>query len=322
MDDLKADLVLEGGGVKGIGLVGAISELERAGYSFGRVCGTSAGSIVGALIAAGVGSAELGEIMAGLDYRRFRDPAPLVRIPIAGPGLSILIERGIYEGNELKRWLGEILKAHGVETFGDLYAPDPGSDLPPDLQYKLVVIAADLSRGEMVRLPWDYRDRYGLDPKEQRVVDAVRASMSIPIFFDPAKLRDSNGRVATLVDGGVVSNFPVAVFDRLSGEPRWPTFGIKLSARPDARQLPNATGNPVAYVKALVSTMMSGHDQMYIDDPCVNRRTIFVDTFKVSATNFDLDAETARALYASGQRAAKGFLQGWDFATYKAECRA
>ena len=50
------DLVLEGGGVKGIGLVGAISVLEGSGYTFPRVAGTSAGAIVGALVAAGMGS--------------------------------------------------------------------------------------------------------------------------------------------------------------------------------------------------------------------------------------------------------------------------
>jgi predicted acylesterase/phospholipase RssA len=50
----KADLVLEGGGVKGIALVGAVAVLEEHGYEFNRIAGTSAGSIVGALLAAGM----------------------------------------------------------------------------------------------------------------------------------------------------------------------------------------------------------------------------------------------------------------------------
>lgn len=50
-----ADLVLEGGGVKGIALVGAISVLEERGYEFQRVAGTSAGTIVGSLVAARAG---------------------------------------------------------------------------------------------------------------------------------------------------------------------------------------------------------------------------------------------------------------------------
>ena len=47
---MKADLVLEGGGVKGIGLVGALSVLEQSGYTFERVAGTSAGAIVASLV--------------------------------------------------------------------------------------------------------------------------------------------------------------------------------------------------------------------------------------------------------------------------------
>ena len=48
----RADLVLEGGGVKGIALVGAVTALDEAGYSFPRVAGSSAGAVVAALVAA------------------------------------------------------------------------------------------------------------------------------------------------------------------------------------------------------------------------------------------------------------------------------
>src|SRR5580693_6491654 len=50
-----ADLVLSGGGVKGIGLIGAVVALMDAGYRIHRVSGTSAGSIVGAIVAAASG---------------------------------------------------------------------------------------------------------------------------------------------------------------------------------------------------------------------------------------------------------------------------
>ena len=51
--------MLEGGGVKGVGLVGAYAQLTEAGYEFHRIAGTSAGAIVGALIAAGMSPSEL-----------------------------------------------------------------------------------------------------------------------------------------------------------------------------------------------------------------------------------------------------------------------
>ena len=61
--------------------------------------------------------------------------------------------------------------------------------------------------------------------------------MSIPFFYEPVRFtgRDAEGKqaVSYMVDGGMLSNFPVDVFDRTDGKaPRWPTFGIKLSARP------------------------------------------------------------------------------------------
>ena len=64
----RADLVLEGGGVKGIALVGAISVLAKKGYEFHRVAGTSAGAIVGALVAAGMPPSKMTEVMKATDY--------------------------------------------------------------------------------------------------------------------------------------------------------------------------------------------------------------------------------------------------------------
>ena len=60
---LRADLALEGGGVKGIGLAGAVLALDEAGYSFPRVAGTSAGAIAATLIAS---IAKAGKPMAAL----------------------------------------------------------------------------------------------------------------------------------------------------------------------------------------------------------------------------------------------------------------
>lgn len=69
--DLRADAVFEGGGVKGIGLVGALAVAEERGYRWVNVAGTSAGAIVASLVAAGYGAGEMKEILQELDYRRF-----------------------------------------------------------------------------------------------------------------------------------------------------------------------------------------------------------------------------------------------------------
>ena len=155
-----ADLVLEGGGVKGIALVGAISVLEDRGYEFRRVAGTSAGAIVGSLVAANARAAELQEIMRGVDYRRFQD-GPRWRDLFVGKVVALLFERGIYDGQYLKDWLGEQLTKLGVHTFADL--PYDDAERPPDPEhaYRLVVMTSDISQGRLRRLPWEY-DHYDL----------------------------------------------------------------------------------------------------------------------------------------------------------------
>src|SRR5437868_1087035 len=114
------DLVLEGGGVKGIGLVGAIETLESRGYKFRRVAGTSAGAIVGSLVAAGMPVGTLLTTMQSVDYTKFKDPSFLSRFGAVGTVASILLTKGAYKGNYLRRWLGSQLESLGVRTFADL----------------------------------------------------------------------------------------------------------------------------------------------------------------------------------------------------------
>jgi NTE family protein len=124
-----ADLVLEGGGVKGVALVGAISVLEERGYRFRRVTGTSAGAIVGSLVAANAQAGELEEIAHGLDYRRFRD-GPRTRKLFLGKAAALMLQHGIYEGHYPKDWLGERLRKLGVHTFAELQYDDPERPRP------------------------------------------------------------------------------------------------------------------------------------------------------------------------------------------------
>lgn len=321
---LDADLVLEGGGVKGIALVGAISVLEERGYRFHRVAGTSAGAIVGALVAAGVAAPRLREIMGELDYRRFQDGGWLTRLGPPGQLLTLLATSGIHRGDFLRDWLRELLDAQGVRTFADLAGDDPETSLSAEQDYRLVVMASDISQGRLLRLPWDY-PRYGCRPDDIEVVDAVRASMSIPYFFRRVRLRDeTTSQHSWLVDGGMLSNFPVDVFDRRDARtPRWPTLGIKLSARADATQgVRHDVGGVWSMSKAMLGTLTSFYDRIHLEQADVLARTMFIDTMKVRATDFDLDRATQQQLYDNGRRAAERFLDGgdgrapWDFDAY------
>jgi NTE family protein len=334
--DKAADLVLEGGGVKGIAHLGALSALEADGYTFHRVAGTSAGAVVGALVAACLQSGKrVSDIVpllrsgAGkdsIDYAKIPDgriPVPVVNQ--IDEGIAILQHYGANPGQYLRDWVHRVLKdLTGVETFADLELPDASrQDLSDDQRYRLVVLAADVSRGSLVRLPWDYRALYGLNPDEQYVADAVRASASIPFFFRPSALHwgDGSGNVSYVVDGGACSDFPIEIFDRTDGgRRRWPTFGVKLAARQGPDALVNTVSNVLNFATSILETAVNGNDQIHLADPCVVDRTIFIDTSAVGAEDFDLTPAQQQQLFGNGEEAARAFLTQWDWDAYQHRC--
>ncbi|KRE28706.1 phospholipase [Mycobacterium sp. Soil538] len=323
----QADLVLSGGGVKGIALVGAVSALVDAGYVPQRISGTSAGALVGAVLAAAaqrgdLTSRQLEDLALRIDYRAFLDPGPIERVPVLGPAWGVLSGGGIYRGEALRRWVADQLAGFGVTTFADLAIDDP--QLPPEQRYRLVVTVADVTRGELVRLPWDYERVYGLDRDEQNVADAVRASTAIPFFFHPETLTSADGTTSTLVDGGLLSNFPIDSLDRTDGaKPRWPTFGATLlptlpaesdQVIPALRPL-HLLGSPTL-LEQVLTTILVGRDQAYLNQPWVSVRTIRIDTREVGVLDFDITAAEKRTLYLKGLRAGEDFLTTWDWADY------
>lgn len=316
MDDGSrlADAVFEGGGVKGIGLVGAVVAAEERGYRWMNLAGTSAGAIVAALLGAGYTGLELREILLELDYRRFRDPWLLGRLPVAGPAISLCLRLGLYEGDVLEEWLRRLLGARRVRTFGDLVLPDAGGE--PRFRYRVQVIAADVSRGELLVLPADAR-AYGINPDRLDVARAVRMSASLPYFYRPMRLRyggpaGAGGQVSYIVDGGLLSSFPVWLFD-VPGPPPWPTFGFRL-VEPSMGRPRRITG-PVSLLTALVGTMLEAHDARHIRERD-HVRTIAIPTLGVGTVEFDLDRRRAEALYRAGLEAGRRFLDAWNFARY------
>jgi NTE family protein len=314
-DNKSADLVLEGGGVKGIGLLGAVLSLYDAGYRFQRVAGTSAGAIVAALVVAyqraGRDLHDLEKVMHKVQYPRFADGPFLEGLTgRLGEGVELLLHEGAHSGDYLYDWLVPLLEEVDVRTFADLRIQDPGSTLKDYQQYSLVVHVSDLSRRVLVRLPWDY-SQYGTTADDQLVVDAVRASMSIPFYFRPVQLATPHGEV-TWVDGGLLSNFPITVFDRTDKvEARWPTWGIKLSGAPvlgDDKPVRTAVGMAIRSLE----TLTADWNRYRLDEEGVNQRTIYVNTDGISATNFSLSADTQNTLFSSGQAAAVKFLQQYN----------
>lgn len=313
-----ADLVLEGGGVKGIGLAGAVLELDAAGYRFSRVAGTSAGAIAAALIAAlnarGRPISELRDILTTVDYPKFESGNILSETE------GLLLHMGVHDGDYLVTWLGDALTQIGATKFGDLRLKDPGADanMTAAQRYTLIVDVSDISRGRCVHLPWDFPAYGRQDVDEELIVDAVRASMAIPFFFRPVRFdapaadfgdQHFDKSKITWVDGGMLSNFPVEVFDRTDGgASRWPTIGIKLAERqttvPPAKEIHGPVGEAVAALRTLINNT----DRYYVPSHNADR-TIFVDNAGISATEFGITKAQQDTLFANGRTAAQQFLQ-------------
>lgn len=314
-----SDLVLEGGGVKGAGLAGAVSILQQT-YDFHRVAGTSAGAVVAGLVASGLGD-RLESMMIDTDFAEFLDEGVAGRLfGELGNGLDMLFHEGMHRGAVLHRWISSTLAEAGVRTWGDLRLPGSSKRDPVEHRYRLVVVVSDVSRGRMLRLPWDYGELLGMDPDPLPVADAIRASASIPFFFRPVRMTinptlTDGRREIVLTDGGMLSNYPIDIFD---DEPDHPTIGVKLSARLRATRPPwNEANTPVSLAQALVKTMTNAHDQLYVDEPSVCDRTVFVETSGVRTTDFHVTEDVKRGLFTNGARSATSFLSGWDFADWR-----
>jgi NTE family protein len=328
----RADAVFEGGGVKGIAFAGAIASAERdAGVEeWVNVAGTSAGAIVSALLVAGYDADGLRKILADAKYRRFPDCGP-GGMWIGGIANAIARMRGLAPGKYFVEWLSEQLAASPLAkeagkselTFADVRRRDlpPREDVPEvsdekyeRAKYRLHVIASDVTGGRMLILPDDlpeFTDKHGqaLDKDSFKVVDAVRMSMSYPFLFNPVTLH-KNGQPHYVVDGGLLSNFPIWLFD--SPKPKRPTWGFRLhpgttpTEGPPHRRIPRPLW-AVPLLKAMFSASMEAWDRQHMEQ-VISARTVSIPTHDVSTTNFGLTQEQADALYSWGERSASAFF--------------
>jgi NTE family protein len=310
---MKVNAVFEGGGVKAIGLVGAVQVAEQRGFTFHQVAGTSSGSIVAAFLAAGYNADEMKQLILQTPFTSFLKKSWLFQFKVVGPALRLLVKKGLYSGEQLEYWVYQILLKKGIRTF---------ADLKPN---QLRIIASDISRGRLLVLPDDIA-QYGIDPKMLTVAKAIRMSTSIPYFFDPVIIRKStrvkvsekfDNEYIYVVDGGILSNFPMWLFDDQeitdTPSPTTPTIGFQLVGK--QQNMARKIHGPLSMFQALFSTMMEAHDERYIEEH--NRfRTIKIPTVGVQTTQFDIDNETSMKLFESGQNAAEHYFEKWSLDYY------
>ncbi len=328
------NLVFEGGGVKGIAYIGAMQVLEEKGVlaSIERVGGTSAGAINAILFALGYSIDEQRKILNKLDFNDFKDDNK----GVARDTKRLLNQFGWYKGDFFREWIGGFIEqklGNANATFRDLRANGD-----PDLY----VYGTNLSTGFGEVFSFEHTPT-------KRLIDAVRTSMSIPLFF--SAVRDARDDV--YVDGGVLNNFPVKLFDRqkyihpsdqqvmalsrsyydeenekfLKEHPysspyvyNKQTLGFRLDSKQEIAVFRDGS-EPVHqkiddffdYAFALVHTILEsqGNAHMHSDDW---QRTVYIDTLGVSTIAFDLSDEKKKELEESGARGARAYFEWFDAA--------
>lgn len=294
------NLVFKGGGVKGIAYVGALKALENAGImsQITGFAGSSAGAITAALAACKIGSDALNEFLTETNYNDFKDKGGLFNF------LNDMANNfGPYEGDYfLYDWFKVFLKQQGVDsniTFSGVYDTF-GSNLK--------VFSTDLNTQTIQEFS------VKKTPNVQ-IAMAVRASISIPMFFQGWQFPDFQPTDHIYVDGGVMYNYPIDAFDRKNTIPNQ-TLGFFLT---------NLTGQPAApnnltfgvtqmelYVKSLFEALMNSQDYRVQNNGFEENRTVQINDLGIAATDFDITKAQALQLYDSGLNSTQNFLTKMD----------
>lgn len=318
------NLVFEGGGVKGIAYVGALQELEQRGIvgDIVRVGGTSAGAITAILVGLNYSLDEIDSILRGLDFNKFMDDS----WGVIRDTDRLLDEFGWYKGDYFRDWIAGVIRdktGNSEATFNDL----KGKGFR-----ELYFVGTNLSTR--------FSEVFSAEHAPRMVVaDAVRISMSIPLFF--AAKRSFRGDV--YVDGGVLDNYPVKLFDRkkyienYSTIPKYyqqhnaslaaagigvseyvfnqETLGFRLDSakeiavfRDHAEPAHEDIKDFFDYAKAFIGTVMDSQDSLHLhsDDW---QRTIYIDSLGVKTTDFNLSGKAKQDLVNSGAEGVKAYFK-------------
>lgn len=333
------NLVFEGGGVWGIAYEGVLSELNtHQAINFrtlSRVGGASAGAITACLLAVGFEPEELGDVLKRTNFAQFQDDD----IGFARDTARLLTEYGWYKGDEFKRWIRQLVRDKIKQLSRQVGVPvvdtrptfqqlerwqqslaKKGHQLPA-----LYVVGSNLSQQR--------REIYSAERSHapgMHIDDAVRRSMSIPLFFACAR---GSGR-DVIVDGGLTWNFPVNIFDHVrylsqpdrglhvsyATEPGFvfntETLGFRLDTTKelmlnlkDWSNEPIEIDNIVKYGWALAAFIRAVANKAHLHKNDWTR-TVFVDVGdEIGFTDFDLNEDQQADLVRAGREGVQQFLK-------------
>ncbi len=289
---MKGNLVCAGGGIRGIGIVGALCALEREGFSWEKAAGVSSGAIIASLIAVGYTANEIKKMIIDFNFLKFKDRGVMGKVPLVGNAIGLVRDKGIYSGQYIEKWMEKLLGEKGVRTFQDLYG---------DKGVRLKVVATDITNKKEMVMP-DCFEEYGIDINKFTVAKAIRMSISIPFFFKPIKLK-VDGVVHYIVDGGVAKNFPIDIFDDENNNIE--TIGIDYDY---TENYGIKQDNTISYVLDIADTLKTYRVRPALKEEDL-KRTILVPCSDIPITQFELPRDDTIKLFKEGYKSARVFIQ-------------
>jgi len=301
------NLVFEGAGTRGIAYCGAIQEMESAGLmgAIVKVGGTSAGAIIALAVSLGYSGKEIQEIIATTDFRKFNDG----RYLFAGGINRTQKYFGWYQGNRFENWLAKHIRkktGNADITFEELHQKGFKS---------LYNTGTCLNKQQLVIFSHETYPR-------MKVKDAVRISMSIPLYFE-AVFIDREGKVVrhprqkegldVMVDGGFTGNFPIRMFDSLP-QYDFTTLGFRVDSDEQIKNdqqskniAPLPVGNFKQYMNAFYNMVIENlnRQQLTAEDW---QRTVSISDGKIRPKIRKLSADEINTLIENGRRAMRSFL--------------
>ena len=277
------NVVFKGGGVLGIAYTGAVKALEEEGIlkEVKRTAGTSAGSVIAALIAFNYNSEEIIEVMSMTNF---------AAICKERDDLSILTSYGLNDGDKIIEYVESFIskKTNNAKiTFAEMEASG---------FKELRVFATDLTEGKI-------REFSPTKTPNTIVAEAIRASMSYPLFFEAWRFSNSIPNNHFYVDGGVTYNYPVTTF------PKENTLGFYLyNANKDAAGTLEENDLP-KYVEKLLATISSAQELGFMESAAQKEISVLINDFGISPLDFDLADSVKTKLFVEGFEATKSYFE-------------
>jgi NTE family protein len=316
------NLAFKGGGIRGIAYMGALEKLDELGIVDGiqRVAGTSSGAIAATLLSFRLPVADTLALFNDLDLSSIPQKNNHERIEkiltIANPGSykRLFDNYGWYSSEYFYQWISQVVaeKCKGNPRATFRYFKNIGFR-------DLYIVASNISRHRPEIFSFE-------STPDVAVADAVRLSMSIPLYFEALRFDGRQfGQGDFYVDGGLFNNYPVELFDnpRYVIDPKnfweglnWETLGLFLE--PDEEKYANVAEHPKNLWEFVALTGRNYYDYHQVSSLRNNildeKRTIKINDCGVSSTDFSIQpgSEIYQRLYNSGRQAVVDYFDEQD----------